>query len=52
MKFYKKGISQQIILDQTGIGAGKTIKVSIVGENGSFLNKTLETTAEVQLRHG
>jgi hypothetical protein len=43
MKFYKKGIAQTIVLDQAGLASNSTIKLSIVGENGTHLKDSTNT---------
>lgn len=37
MKTFVKGVSNKIYLDQTGLASGKTVKLTIVGENGDYL---------------
>lgn len=37
MKAIKKGIAQTIALDQTGIGSGKTIYLTVIGDDGSVI---------------
>lgn len=51
MKTLKKGIAQTIVLDQTGLGAGKTVKVSIVGENGSFVQDSAGDLKDITLAY-
>lgn len=46
MKTLLKGLDQNILLDQTGIGSGKSIKLTIVGEDGV----TLRSNTNVELK--
>lgn len=43
MKTLLKGIAQKIYLDQTGLADGKTIKLSIIGEDGNPLISNTDT---------
>lgn len=41
MKTILIGIEQTLVLDQTGIGTGKDVKLSIVGEDGEYIFQNL-----------